>query len=177
MFAITDRLLLRPGWAEDALALAAALGDRAVSRNLSRVPWPYGPAQAAVFLDLPAEPLRPRFLLFRRDGGGLIGGIGLHGADTAELGYWIARDHWGRGYATEAGRAVMALADASLRLPRLVASHALDNPASGGVLRKLGFAPAGEGRLRSVARDGEMEVRRFIRMRPERRQIAPPLAA
>ena len=166
MFAITERLLLRPGWAEDAPALAAAIGDEAVSRNLSRVPWPYGPDDAHAFLALPAEPLRPCFLLFLRDGGALVGGIGLHGADQPELGYWIARDRWGRGLATEAGRAVVALADDSLRVTRVVASHALDNPASGRVLGKLGFSSLGEGRLHSVARNGEMAVRLLARDRP-----------
>jgi RimJ/RimL family protein N-acetyltransferase len=60
-----------------------------------------------------------------------------------ELGYWIARRHWGRGFATEAGRAVLETARHSLRLKRLGASHFLDNPASGRVLEKLGFKPTG----------------------------------
>ncbi len=42
MFARTERLLLRPGWLEDAPALARAIGEEAVVRNLARAPWPYG---------------------------------------------------------------------------------------------------------------------------------------
>ena len=72
----------------------------------------------------------------------------------------------GTGYATEAGRAVAALADASLRLPRLVSSHAVDNPESGRVLEKLGFVPVGFGTRYSVARRAEMAVRLFARERP-----------
>ena len=41
MFARTTRLLLRPGWAEDAEALAQAIGDEMIVRNLSTAPWPY----------------------------------------------------------------------------------------------------------------------------------------
>lgn len=175
MFAVTERLLLRPGWAEDASALAAALADERVVRNLARAPWPYRVSDAEAFLALGADPLRPCFLLFERADARLVGGIGLHGAGQAELGYWIAHDRWGRGYATEAGRAVCALADASLRLPRLTASHALDNPASGAVLRKLGFRPGAQARLHSVSRGEEMDVRLFVRDRAKAE--APPLAA
>ena len=41
MFARTERLLLRPGWAEDAPALARAIADEQVVRNLATAPWPY----------------------------------------------------------------------------------------------------------------------------------------
>ena len=41
MFARTPRLLLRPGFPEDAPALAAAIADQAIGRNLANVPWPY----------------------------------------------------------------------------------------------------------------------------------------
>lgn len=165
MFAITDRLLLRPGWAEDAPALSRAIGDEAVVRNLALVPWPYTLGDAERFLAWPVDPLRPRFLIILRETGALIGGIGLHGEPEAELGYWLARAYWGRGLATEAGRAMVALADASLRLPRLVSAHALDNPASGAVLRKLGFRPGGVVPRHSAGRGGEMDVRLFARDR------------
>ena len=176
MFAITERLLLRPGWAEDAPALAAAIGDEAIVRNTARVPWPYALGDAEQFLALPAEPLRPRFLILQRCDGALIGGIGLMGADQAELGYWIARPHWGQGYATEAGRAVVDIADASLRLPRLVASHAIDNPASGRVLAKLGFQRRGRGRLHSIGRGEDLDVCLLARDRVQH-ATARPLAA
>jgi RimJ/RimL family protein N-acetyltransferase len=175
MFAVTERLLLRPGWAEDATALARAIGDARIVRNLSRAPFPYSVRDAEAFLARACDPLRPAFLIFRRDTMDLVGGIGLHGEEQAELGYWIARAHQGRGYATEAGRAIVGLADASLRLPRLVASHALDNPAPGRVLTKLGFRPTGRiGMLHSLGRGCEMPVRLFARDRAEQ---APALAA
>jgi RimJ/RimL family protein N-acetyltransferase len=46
MFVRTDRLLLRPGWIEDAPALARALGDEAIARNTAHIPWPYTVADA-----------------------------------------------------------------------------------------------------------------------------------
>jgi len=165
MFARTQRLLLRPGWREDAPALARAISDEAVVRNLSRVPWPYGLKEAEAFLDQPHGDLS-RLLVFQRTAGAprLVGGIGLHRDENgeAELGYWITRSCWGLGFATEAGRAVIDMARRSLRLPRLVAGHALDNPASGNVLRKLGFRPTGRVVARhSKARGGPMDCAEF----------------
>jgi RimJ/RimL family protein N-acetyltransferase len=56
-----------------------------------------------------------------------------------ELGYWISKNHWNRGYASEAGRQMLAIATAELKLTRLIAGHFIDNPASARVLEKLGF--------------------------------------
>jgi RimJ/RimL family protein N-acetyltransferase len=58
------------------------------------------------------------------------------------MGYWIARAHWGRGFATEACTALIAIAR-SLGLASLEGAHFLDNPASARVLEKLGFEPRG----------------------------------
>ena len=147
MFARTDRLLLRPGWAEDAPDLARAIGDEAIVRNLATAPWPYRMGDAEAFLATERRPHEASFLVFRRTKGTpqLIGGVGLgRNPDGAiELGYWITRPHWGLGYATEASRAVIGIARSSLRLRHLRAHHFLDNPASGRVLEKLGFQRTG----------------------------------
>ena len=145
MFARTPRLLLRPGWKEDASALAAAIGDFAVVSRLARAPWPYGLDDAEGFLSADHGRL-PNFLIFARTHGSprLVGGIGLDQTEAGvELGYWIARPYWGLGFATEAGGAVLELADRGLKLPRLIAGHFSDNQASAQVLRKLGFEPTG----------------------------------
>jgi RimJ/RimL family protein N-acetyltransferase len=163
MFARTERLLLRPGWQEDAPALARAIGEEAVVRNLARAPWPYGEQEAQKFLSMPLDPNQPRFLIFARTGGAprLVGGCGIspsQGDDAGgelEMGYWIARPYWGLGFATEAGRQLLHIARA-MNLPRLSAGHFIDNPASGAVLRKLGFRPTGKVAQRySLARGGE----------------------
>lgn len=148
MFARTARLMLRPGWMEDAPALSRAIAEEAVVRNLAQAPWPYVLDDAQAFLAREANPALPDWLIFARTQGAprLVGGIGLQrDADGAvELGYWIARAYWGLGFATEAGHAILAAAGASLRIRRIVSGHFLDNPASGHVLRKLGFTPTGK---------------------------------
>src|SRR5687768_4918014 len=146
MFTRTERLLLRPGWAEDAPALAAAIGDERIVRNLATAPWPYRLRDAEAFLAQPRDPVLPAFLVFERTAAEpvLVGscGLGRRPSGAVELGYWIARPFWGRGLATEAGAALLEIARA-LKLPRLQASHFVDNPASGRVLEKLGFRPTG----------------------------------
>ena len=146
MFARTPRLLLRPGFPEDAAALAAAIADEAIVRNLATVPWPYRMRDAEAFLAKPRDPLLPSFLIFERTDGAprLVGscGLGRRPSGAVELGYWIARPFWGRGFATEAGRALVDIARA-LGLGQLEASHFIDNPASARVLDKLGFETTG----------------------------------
>jgi RimJ/RimL family protein N-acetyltransferase len=146
MFATTPRLLLRPGFPEDAPALARAIGDEAIVRNLAVVPWPYTVRDAEAFLASPRDPVLPSFLIFERTDGAplLIGscGLGRRPSGAVELGYWIARASWGRGFATEAGGALIDIARA-LGLPQLEASHFVDNPASARVLDKLGFESTG----------------------------------
>ena len=146
MFARTERLLLRPGWAEDAPALAKAIGDERIVRNLANAPWPYGLAEAQAFLASTKDPVLPTFLLFARTAAEpeLVGSCGLmrKASGAILLGYWIAREHWGRGYATEAGRQLIEIAR-TIGLDRLDASYFTDNPASGRVLEKLGFTPTG----------------------------------
>lgn len=147
MFIRTERLLLRPGWIEDAPALASAIGDEAILTKLAQVPSPYRIADAEWFLSQPHRPPLMPLLIFQRTDTEprLIGGTGLHELGSeVELGYWLARDVWGRGYATEAGRAVVSMARHSLRMRKLVSGHFTDNPASGRVLTKLGFRQTGQ---------------------------------
>ncbi|WP_114953070.1 GNAT family N-acetyltransferase [Sphingosinicella terrae] len=167
MFARTERLLLRPGWREDAPALFRAIADERIVRNLAQAPWPYTPADAEAFLTRERDPREAACLIFLRTRGApkLIGGIGFAASEhgESEFGYWIARPYWGLGFATEASRAVIAYARDSLRLPRLEAGHFLDNPASGRVLAKLGFRPTGRIVTRySAGRGAEAPSREFV---------------
>ncbi|HEX8534839.1 MAG TPA: GNAT family N-acetyltransferase [Allosphingosinicella sp.] len=166
MFARTERLLLRPGWAEDAPALHKAIADERIVRNLASAPWPYTLADAEAFLATEREPQATGLLIFRRtaDAPELVGcaGFGRRPSGAVEFGYWIARRHWGKGYATEAGKALVANARHSLRIGKLTASHFLDNPASGRVLEKIGFRPTGIVAPRfSAGRQAEAPCRLF----------------
>lgn len=76
-----------------------------------------------------------------------------------ELGYWLERDYWGRGLASEAAGAVHDFATRTLGLRRLVAGHTADNPASGRILLRLGFRHVAD-RSRSYRSRGAEVVRR-----------------
>ncbi len=145
MFVRTERLTLRPGWIEDAPELAAAIGHESVVRNLSRAPWPYTIADAHTAIERGFTRPGPGFLIFAHDVGyRLVGGIGIGPFDEEphNLGYWLTPAAWGRGYATEAAQAVLALAE-TLSIRRVTAGHFIDNPASGAILRRLGFVSTG----------------------------------
>jgi RimJ/RimL family protein N-acetyltransferase len=168
MFARTPRLLLRPGFPEDAPALAAAIADEAIARNLASVPWPYRMRDAEAYLASPRDPVLSSFLIFERTAAApqLIGscGLGRRPSGAVEMGYWIAKPFWGRGFATEACSALIGIA-ATLGLSSLEGSHFLDNPASARVLEKLGFEPVGIVAPRmSCARGGEVPAR-LMRLR------------
>ena len=136
MFARTPRLLLRPGFPEDAPALAVAIADKAIVKHLAVVPWPYTLRDAEAFLASPRDPVLPSLLIFERTGGApeLVGYCSLkrRPSGAVELGYWIARAYWGRGLATEACSALIDIAR-TLGFSRLEAGHFIDNPASGRV--------------------------------------------
>lgn len=147
MFHRSERLLLRPIWPEDWRGVFEGIADEGVVRNLARAPWPYQEEDARAFTARDLAPNEPRFLITQAADAQVVGCIGLdindeEYVDAVEMGYWIARPHWGQGYATEAGAAVLQIAR-TLGYREVVASHFVDNPASGRVLRKLGFEPTG----------------------------------
>ena len=180
MFARTRRLTLRPGWPEDAPALAHAIAHEAVIAKLARAPWPYAVSDADAFLAQPRAGHDPRFLIETMEAGAprLIGGIAIDpDGETHQLGYWLTPDAWGRGLATEAGEAVIAMARHALGLRRLGAFHFVDNPASGRVLTKLGFRPTGRIEPRaSLGRGGEAPAV-LLELDLEDRCAPMPLAA
>jgi RimJ/RimL family protein N-acetyltransferase len=158
---LTPRLRLRPFLPSDATAVQRLAGDHAVAHTTLSSPHPYEDGMAEAWIAGVAEDFTSgRQVVFAiTDGvtGELIGAVGLvlrleHG--RAELGYWIGRPFWGRGYATEAVREVLRYGFTSLGLHRIHASHFARNPASGRVMVKVGM------RREGVAR---AHVRRFDR--------------
>jgi len=147
MFHRSQRVMLRPIWPEDAPEIYEAINDEGVVRNLARAPWPYTLEDAREFALSGAAPGTARFLVTLPDlpSAPIVGCVGLDPATDGghELGYWIARKFWGRGLATEAARAALAVARA-IGWSRMNATHFVDNHASGRVLLKAGFKPTGE---------------------------------
>ena len=145
----TERLSLRAFMTDDAAKIHPLANDREVAQNLASLPHPYLPEMALEWLEkLPAlheagthrvwaitlntAPLHPITL---------IGAIGLHDISiehsNAELGYWIGREFWGRGYATEAARAAVQYALEEMTLERVYAKHFARNPSQDEFWKKL----------------------------------------
>lgn len=87
---------------------------------------------------------RTLYMLGLTAAGDLLGVVKLHlERPPATVSYILRPDAWGRGYATEGLRRLLALAFGQLGLPIVHAKHHPDNPASGRVLVKAGFTHTG----------------------------------
>lgn len=144
----TARCLIRLPELDDAPAVAKYCGDYDVAKNTARIPHPYPSLAAEMWVLITRASWKPQgnqSLTVEHDGT-VIGGGGVFrrtpDADW-EIGYWIGKPWWGRGFATEIGQALVELGTDTLGADRLIASHCDDNPASGRVLEKLGFAYTG----------------------------------
>ena len=142
----------------DAASLARHADNPNVWRRLrDRFPHPYTLRDARRFIRT-ARRARPETVFAIALGDEAVGGIGFHPRDdvyrrTAEIGFWLGQDFWGRGIATEAVRAVVAHAFSHHDLHRIEAYVFEGNLASGRVLEKAGLVL--EGTLRGrVVKDG-----------------------
>ena len=151
----TERLKLRGPQPADAPRIAQLCGDPEIPRMTTRMPFPYGLADAQYFVDAVAEQDHARENTFLIEHGGeVVGCVGLFMRERLpEIGYWIGRPYWGHGFATEAATAVLRWARDDWRKKIVVAGHFADNPASGTVLIKAGFLYTGDVEMRySLAR-------------------------
>ena len=173
-FFLDDHISLRPFRAADREDLVAGLNDWAVTRWLARVPYPYRLDHADEFLgwdehaDIeaamqdPARGLALALCLHDRVIGGLVCNPTNDKGDR-EIGFWLARPHWGRRVMQ---RAVCRMIDELLhRAPdtSLVASANHDNHRSQALIRRLGFREDGEGEMMSTP------LQRMVRLRCFRR--------
>lgn len=161
--------VLRPWRGEDLEALLVHADDPLVPRGLSdRFPHPYTRADGEAFLAGRVVDLDQPLLAIEIDGEA-CGGIGLrpgHGerAHGAELGYWLGRRHWGRGWMTGIVGTYLAWVVPALRLQRVEASVLDANPASARVLEKNGFQEEGLRRAAVLKADGLHDLRLFGRL-------------
>jgi RimJ/RimL family protein N-acetyltransferase len=166
----TRRLWLRWPRHADVQAIHRLAGERDVAEMTASIPHPYPPEAAVTFvfearkanalgraLQLAVTPKKkPNQLI------GMIGILPPMDEEAAPfLGYWIGRPHWGKGYATEAARALVDAWFAYTDADELASSARTVNPASRRVLEKCGFAHRGPGLQAFPARGGVLPVDRF----------------
>jgi len=156
------RIKLRLPRFDDAPQLISIINDRDVVANLAHVPYPYDDYAAREFIQNTYEKIKNKlaFHLFieNRATRELIGGIGWDMGD-GEIGYWIAKQHWGQGYATEAMQLAIGYCRTKNLCVGLRSIIAEDHAASRRVVEKCGFELTGHeiqkfparGRLQRVA--------------------------
>lgn len=159
---LSERLVLRPLGPADAEALHRACQDPEISR-WTTVPSPYEWRHAESFVtetspDGWRNETSFNFGSFTRDSGDLVSSIGLvrlsglHTERIAEIGYWTAEEHRGRGYTAEAVGTVARWAFLALGIQRLEWLAEVGNAGSRAVAEKAGFIVEGVLRSRIIHR-------------------------
>jgi RimJ/RimL family protein N-acetyltransferase len=149
----TERLALRAPAQSDIKAIARLANDRRVAENTFRIPHPYRVEDGEQFVAAVNRQPGEAALVITLDAGPIgICGIELREGE-AEIGYWLGVPFWGRGYATEAARALIDHAFGELGHDALVSGARVSNPASRRVLEKCGFQWTGVGlyRIRAIS--------------------------
>ena len=173
----TARLALRPARDSDAARFVEILTNWNVIRMLPLAPHPYALAAAREWIasHVVEQGLGTAFRFVIEHDWRMIGTCDVDEIDdfSGALGYWLEKDTWGRGFATEAAAAVVEFAFMRLGLLCLTSGHASDNPGSGRVLAKLGFRNVGQARIWSMPRNGEIDQIRYEMARAEWRRPTP----
>ena len=133
----TERLVLRAPRLEDVKAVALQANDRRIAENTARIPHPYRLTDADDFIATANLGTETVFLITLRNGA-VIGACGFTQIDRhpPEIGYWLGVKHWGKGYATEAVRAMIDHIFTDLGDESINAAARVTNPASRRVLEK-----------------------------------------
>lgn len=165
----TARLALRRLTPQDSGPVTEAVNDPRVYRMVARIPPGQTKAQTLAWIATHdrgrREDINHVFGIVHS--GALAGVVGAHrtSADLPfELGYWLSPDFWGKGICTEASAAVIGWLENTRSAAALVSGHFADNPASGRVLRKLGFLPCGRGKVFSAGRGEASEHVLMVRV-------------
>lgn len=166
----TPRLTLRPPRGEGP-ALVALLNDWEMIQHTAALPFPFTDRDADEWLAQDEDQLASDRILLRKavalaESDALIGAVDLFERDReACVAYWIGRQYWGNGYATEAAAAFLTHVFATTKIDNVRAGIFVENVASARVLEKLGFQVRGEFEIDAPERGGRRRVRRYDRAR------------
>ena len=153
--------MLRPWRAADARIITPLMNDHAVWINLSdRVPYPYLLKHAKQFITKQRKNDPPQAMAITVNDTP-VGGIGIMPGEgisrvSAEMGYWLGREHWGKGLGSAALVGMTKYVAEQFEFSRIFALIFTRNPASGRILEKAGYVREGHMR-QSVIKDGVIE--------------------
>ena len=140
----TERLILSQLKEEDLPFVTEYLQDKIFSDVTSNIPYPYTGEHARFWMKMSRESFENNTgytFAVRNKEGQILGAIGLHDRDDdkAELGYWMGKPFWNKGYITEAATALIDFGFNELQINKIYATYFLDNPASGRIMEKIGM--------------------------------------
>jgi RimJ/RimL family protein N-acetyltransferase len=157
----TARLVLRAPCRGDVKAIATLVNDRRIAANTARIPYPYAIEDAEQFIAAVNKREGEACFVITLDGAPIgMCSVDLR-EDGPELGYWLGVAYWGRGFATEAVRALIDYAFGDLELDTLISGARVNNPASRRVLEKCGFQWTGVRLSRIRAINSAAPIDRF----------------
>lgn len=146
----SERLVLQPFKISDASRVQELAGDIEVARTTSGIPHPYPLETAETWISNHSNNIETGnaypLAIILKDNGMLIGTMTLRvdkQHNKGELAYWIGRNYWGNGFATEAARAIMDFGFIEINLNRIWAMAMVSNPASSRVMQKVGMKQEG----------------------------------
>ena len=158
----TERLMLRRPTLADVKAIADLANDRRIAEMTRRLPHPYSQDHAIEFVRATARDAGETVFLIESDFEpiGMVG-VDWREPDAPELGYWLGVAHWGRGFGTEAARAVIDFTFEEFGVEHLISSARVANPSSRNILEKCGFQWSGVELHRFEALGSSTPVDRF----------------
>lgn len=160
---LTDRLYLRLFEKSDAESVQALCNNFNIYKSTLYLPYPYSLNNALVWMENHKENFDEdrsyEFAITDRLSGDLYGAISLSNNqkfNNGEMAYWIGEEYWGKGYGTEAAKAIVEFAFEEKKLHKVFARYFKSNIASGRIMQKVGMVQ--EGLLKDqVVKDGRYE--------------------
>ncbi|MHC0036989.1 GNAT family N-acetyltransferase [Pseudoneobacillus sp. C159] len=159
----TERLILRPLHLDDADMIESLASEYEVAKTTLTIPHPYPKGAAEDFIKSVLESEKTgRILIYAMIEKETEQFLGIMNVSIqsqykrGELAYWVGKPFWGKGYGTEAAKALLTYCFEKLELNKVFAAAFTDNPGSWRVMEKIGLSY--EGTLKQhVARDGEFK--------------------
>lgn len=141
---------LRPFVLDDAMRVSELANCEEIAGKLSSLPYPYHVDDAKRWIKLLEQSFEDKthisYAITIKNTGELIGEVSLRidwKAKRAQLGYWIGKDYWNKGYGYAAALGMVDFGFTYLNLHKIFAIHYSGNPASGRILRKIGMEHEG----------------------------------
>jgi RimJ/RimL family protein N-acetyltransferase len=157
----TARLVLRAPRRSDVQAIATLVNDRRIAANTARIPHPCAIEDVEQFIATVNKREGEACFAITLDGAPIgMCSVDLR-EDGTEMGYWLGVPYWGRGFATEAVRALIDHAFGDLEHEALISGARVNNPVSRRVLEKCGFQWTGVRLSRIRAINSAAPIDRF----------------